>query len=878
MTVGGSDIRDGLRAAFAVAALALVAILLAPPPGSHAADVPEGFVEETVFSGLTQPTAVRFSPDGRVFVAEQSGLIKVFDDLDDPTPTVFADLRTQVHNFWDRGLLGFELDPGFPAVPYVYVLYTHDFDIFDPQERMPRWGTVGGTGDGCPSPPGATGNGCVVSGRLSRLEALGNTMTGAEQPLIAADWCQQFPSHSIGTIAFGRDGALYASAGDGASFNYADYGQSGDPVNPCDDPPGGRGGSQTPPTAEGGALRSQDLRTPGDPTTLDGSIIRVDPATGDPLPDNPGTGDANAQRIVAYGFRNPFRFTIRPGTDELWIGDVGWSSWEEINVLADPVGGPVENFGWPCYEGVPTQGGYAGLNICQGLYADSTAQAPYYAYGHSQSIASCGPSGSVISGIAFYEGGRYPPEYDGALFFADHNRRCVWAMLEGPSGDPDPSQITAFVTAGGNPVDLQIGPRGDLFYVDWNGGTVRRVVYPIENQPPVAVATASVTSGPAPLEVTFDGTGSSDPDGDSLEFAWDLDGDGEFDDSTGPAPSFTYGVGSHEARLRVTDPDGASDTSDPLAITATNTPPMATIDAPGPGTTWAVGDALAFAGGAIDAQDGTLPAASLAWTVELEHCPGPGDCHTHPVDEFTGVAGGSFGAPDHEYPAQLVLGLTATDSGGLSDTATIRLDPETVPLTLRSAPVGGVPLTLNATTAPSPWTAEVIVGARTAIAAPAVLPGRPPRWFAAWSDGGAREHELIAPQSPATRTARYRSLPKRCGGGRPNIIVGTGAGERLVGTAGRDAIVGRAGADVLVGRGGRDCLVGNAGRDRLRGGPGNDVLIGGPGNDVLIGGPGDDVLIGGPGRDRLRCGPGRDLAIATARDRVHRSCERVRRR
>ena len=75
-----------------------------------------------VFDGLTRPTAIQFSPDGRVFVAEKSGLIRVFSDLSDTTPTVFADLRTNVHNYWDRGLLGLALDPQFPTKPYVYVL------------------------------------------------------------------------------------------------------------------------------------------------------------------------------------------------------------------------------------------------------------------------------------------------------------------------------------------------------------------------------------------------------------------------------------------------------------------------------------------------------------------------------------------------------------------------------------------------------------------------------------------------------------------------------------------------------------------------------------------------------------------------------------
>jgi glucose/arabinose dehydrogenase len=105
-----------------VAAFMLFAPSAAPPPAleqAHAATLPAGFTESTVVSGLTNPTVLRFASDGRVFVAEKSGLIKVFDNLSDPTPTVFADLRTNVHNFWDRGLLGMALHPNFPATPYV---------------------------------------------------------------------------------------------------------------------------------------------------------------------------------------------------------------------------------------------------------------------------------------------------------------------------------------------------------------------------------------------------------------------------------------------------------------------------------------------------------------------------------------------------------------------------------------------------------------------------------------------------------------------------------------------------------------------------------------------------------------------------------------
>ena len=98
-------------------------------------------------TGLVQPTVVRFSPDGRVFVAEKGGLIKVFDDLDDPTPSTYADLRIQVHDYWDRGLLGMALAPTFPVDPSVYVLYTRDAALGG---TAPRWT------DACPTPPGPT--------------------------------------------------------------------------------------------------------------------------------------------------------------------------------------------------------------------------------------------------------------------------------------------------------------------------------------------------------------------------------------------------------------------------------------------------------------------------------------------------------------------------------------------------------------------------------------------------------------------------------------------------------------------------------------------------------------------------------------------------
>ncbi|HEX2772872.1 MAG TPA: PQQ-dependent sugar dehydrogenase, partial [Micromonosporaceae bacterium] len=635
-----------LRVAVAAALLAGFLAPLRSPPAA-AITLPTGFQEQIVFSGLSQPTNVEFSPDGRIFVAEKGGRIKVFDDLADPTPTVFADLSTNVHNQWDRGLLGLALPPNFPTSPWIYVLYTYDAP---PGQTAPRWNDV------CAD---ANNGLCVVTGRLSKLQANGNVMTGTEQVLIH-DWCQQYPSHSIGDIAFGADGMLYVTGGDGASFNTVDYGNlpAGNPTNPCNDP-----------ANEGGALRSQDIRTTADETQLDGTLLRLDPNTGAAASGNPliGSADLDARRIVATGLRNPFRLTMRPGTNEAWISDTGWNTWEEVDRVVNPTSG-VTNFGWPCYEGTPRQPGYDGANlpVCENLYAAGAGAVtnPFVAWNHSSRLVAgeaCPTGTSSSTGVAFYpaSGGPYPAAYNGAVFFADYSRRCIWAALPTtPGGLPSAANLVTFGSSSASPVDLEIGPGNELYYADL-GGTIRRVRYFPGNQPPTAVIDATPTQGPAPLTVTFSATGSTDPDPADegrLTYAWDFTNDGTTD-STAATTSFTYSTaGNHTARLTVTDTLGATDT-ETVAISPGNQAPTGVIDTPVAGTTWRVGNTINFTGHATDPQQGTLPASALAWHLRLQHCSAGGSCHTHFLQDWTGVASGSFTAPDHEYPSYLELEL-----------------------------------------------------------------------------------------------------------------------------------------------------------------------------------------------------------------------------
>ena len=228
-------------------------------------------------------------------------------------------------------MLGLAVDPGYASGrPYVYVLYTYNHVLGIRRMRRPhRAGPP-------PIPPchraarptiaarvtaAATTDGCVVSGRLSRLTASGGVMSGpggrTHRGLVPA-----IPEPFGRRPVFGPEGALYASAGDGASFTGSDYGQYGGTLAARRRPrtraairrtPAGS--ALAPPTAEGGTLRSQDLRTSGDPVGLDGTIVRVDPDTGLGWPTNARIGDADRTRVGSSPTASATRSASRSGPE-----------------------------------------------------------------------------------------------------------------------------------------------------------------------------------------------------------------------------------------------------------------------------------------------------------------------------------------------------------------------------------------------------------------------------------------------------------------------------------------------------------------------------------------------------------------------------------
>jgi glucose/arabinose dehydrogenase len=537
--------------AVAAAALALVATTVAGTVGQADAHVgvagrarlapgvtlPVGFHDALAIGGLSQPVGIAFAPDGTAFLGEQTGIIKSFDhdsttgQFESPaTQTTFADLSLEVDNYGDRGLTGITVDPQFPARPYVYVNYTLNADPQQPT-TIPAWGD-GGAYDNC-GPDDANEatlvpptRGCPVLDRVSRLTAektaLGWTMVPGSEHVLVTSGCAQFSSHSSGDVAFGPDGKLYASAGDGGSFKGNDYGQANGsvPNKACPDDP----------VNQGGALRAQDQRTasPTDPLGIDGTIFRMNPDTG--LAPDQASADVGGSNswLVAMGQRNPWRFTFRQGGAQLWSVDVGSSNWEEINRLVDAPTAALTNRGWPCYEGVtgssqvnPNWATFNASSICQDLYAAGTGavQAPVFAYPTTNATRTatvpltpgenCPAVSSAMSGIAFSAlGSSWPGEFQDSLFFSDYLRGCIWRMQKDANGQPDPSRVQVFAQSAGAPVDIAAGPGGDLYYVDYGSftasgyvegsGGVHRISYP-------GSTGLTVKSSPKKVKIKVDG-------------------------------------------------------------------------------------------------------------------------------------------------------------------------------------------------------------------------------------------------------------------------------------------------------------------------------------------------------------------------------------
>lgn len=427
------------------------------------AQVPAGFEVTTVASGFTRPDDIEFANDGRIFVAEQRGMVWVVED-GQTLPQPFIDLRAEINSGSDRGLLGLALDPDFLSSRQVYLLYTVDPIFGKPDEpsstaafsRLTRYtGTAESNGN--------------VADLASRVVLIG---TSAADGIPVCD-----PSHTIGTVRFGLDGSLFLSAGDGARFFGVDAGGL--------DAQCVQSGIITA-TEDIGAFRSQFLGT------LAGKVLRVDPATGLGRPSNPHwTGDAQdpKSKVWVNGLRNPYRFHVKPGSPSpgtLYVGDVGMDNFEELNVAT---GG--ENFGWPCDEGPnPTPNGYpeaepdhSGCDTIETPDNPGPLTAPVITWHHSDGSQSSpqGFTGNASVAGVFYRGACYPAPFANVFFLGDY--AASWIMALETDADDNFVALHPFAAAANNPVDFATHPvTGDVYYVALFAGEIRQISY--DNETP----------------------------------------------------------------------------------------------------------------------------------------------------------------------------------------------------------------------------------------------------------------------------------------------------------------------------------------------------------------------------------------------------------
>ena len=586
-----------------------------------------GLIVEIVLEDIPQPTDFAFAPDGRIFIASLDGQVRVAEDgqlLPDP----FISLPTNSEG--QRGLLGLALDPDFERNGYVYLFHTLKTNTADPEGPKTSQ-LIRVTADGNVAVPG------------SEQVLVGNIVGTAAQPS-----CTAFPpgtdclpadgkSHVGGSLRFATDGTLFVGTGDG-SFEAENEGEL--------------------------QIAAQDL------DSLAGKILRIY-SDGSAPPDNPFfTGDPgeNRSKVWAYGLRNPFRLSLQPGTNVPFVGDVGSGFWEEINVVL-----PGANLGWPCFEGANRTN--SKLAFCEQMYRDgATFTHPAYTSGRPNALGT-----ALVAGV-FYEGDAYPANLQNALFFADWVQNTISAVHFDERNEVVADSRTEVFRRldAGSPVDFELHPDGDVYFLSWSRdtqfGDLRHIGVPSGNQAPIVHVAAAPTWGQIPLEVQFSSEGSYDPEGDTMVFSWDFD-DGL--SSNNPNPKHTFAQQGSYTVVLVAQDAGGSAGGNSTVIVVGSEPPTASIRTPADGDGYTVGDVVSFSGSASDPEDGPLPPDSLEWEIDLRHCEGSnlGYCHTHGFPERTGGEG-TFVGPDPDGDVYfLELNLTATDSTGLTDRASIIIGP-----------------------------------------------------------------------------------------------------------------------------------------------------------------------------------------------------------
>ena len=569
------------------------------------------FRVEVLAEDLPQPMELEVAPDGRIFLNEINGKLKIFKP---DTHRIITAGEIPVFTAQENGFLGFALDPNFAENEFIYLFYSpRDYE----------------------------------GARLSRFKMSADTLDlTSEKRILEFGEQRRECCHHAGSVEFGPDGFLFVSTGDNTH-----PGGDSDGYAPIDERP-----ERYPYDAQKSSANTHDLR---------GKIlrIRVTAEGGYEIPEGnlfPKDGSGGRPEIYVMGCRNPWRMSVDQRTGYIYWGEVGPDAggdgprgsrgYDEIN-QARKAG----NFGWPYFVGknfpyadydftTKTAGpmydparpvNESPNNTGAKILPPAQPAFIYWPYGESKEFPMLGSGGrTACAGPVFHfkpefrNTGGFPEYFDNSLLFYDWQRPFMkWARLDRESNLKSIEPFTAAVTLVNDrdrasaarqrgefviqrPVDSQFGPDGCLYLLDygetWGANKDSRLLkisYQWGNVAPLAKISATPAAGPVPLTVSLSSAGSLDHEGDPLEFEWLLHPGGSVF-STQANPRLTLEQpGNFVVELRVSDGKGGTALTS-LPVIAGNTPPEVTFLEPRDGDFFTPGRPIRYKIAVNDPEDG----------------------------------------------------------------------------------------------------------------------------------------------------------------------------------------------------------------------------------------------------------------------------------